>query len=122
MADPRAVVADEFTEETGLAIGPTRLRAHQARQVADTLFTHRSHMFSFQLNAAELDELRSALAAQGVRAESERTYVENARLGDLLTSATVDWNTLGAITQVLLAHESLAAADVGEMRSHSFDE
>ncbi|MFF5298253.1 hypothetical protein ACFY5F_02730 [Streptomyces sp. NPDC013161] len=115
MADPRAVVADEFTKETGLAIDPTRLRAHQARQVAVTLSTHRSRLFSFQLNAAELDELRSDVAAQGATAESERTYVEIARFGDLPTSATVDWNTLGAITQVLLANESRAAVDASEL-------
>ena len=117
MADPRAVVAEEFTEETGLAIDSTRLRAHHARQVAVTVSTHRSPLLSFQLNAAELDELRSDVAAQGATAESERRYVENARLGDLLMSATVGWNTLGAITQVLLANESLAAADAGEMQS-----
>jgi 8-oxo-dGTP pyrophosphatase MutT (NUDIX family) len=105
MTDPRAVAAKEFTEETGLAIHPARLRAHQARQVAATLSTHRAHLFSVELNEGELDALRSDAAAHGEATETERTYVEIARLGDLLTSATVDWNTLGAITQALLATE-----------------
>ncbi|MFE9601495.1 hypothetical protein [Streptomyces hokutonensis] len=61
------------------------------------------------------DELRSDVAAHGATAETDRPYVENARFGGLLTSATVDWKMLGAITQVLLANESLAAPGAGEM-------
>lgn len=47
----------------------------------------------------------SVVPAAAPWTETERTYVEIAQCGDLVTAATVDWNTLGAITQVLLAKE-----------------
>ncbi|MGB8944976.1 MAG: nucleoside 2-deoxyribosyltransferase domain-containing protein [Streptomyces sp.] len=103
MADPRTVAAKEFTEETGLVVDVARLRPHHARQVAATLSTHRAHLFSIELTEAELGKLRADTAAHGEAAtDTECTYVEVARLGDLVADGTVDWNTLGAFTQVLL--------------------
>ncbi|MFJ9895395.1 hypothetical protein ACIQPR_19000 [Streptomyces sp. NPDC091280] len=102
MADPRSVALQELREEAGLAIGPERLQKHHVRQVAATLCTHRAHLYSVELTGPETEKLRAAAAAHGEAADSERTYVEMARLGDIMALNSVDWSTLGAILEVLL--------------------
>jgi 8-oxo-dGTP pyrophosphatase MutT (NUDIX family) len=101
MTDPRSVAVNELREETGLAIGPERLQEHHVRQVAATL-SHRAHLYSVELTGPETEKLRSDAATYGEAADSERTYVEVARLSDMMASSRVDWSTLGAILEVLL--------------------
>jgi hypothetical protein len=81
----------------------------------DLFSAHQVHLFSCELSKPELDRLRSDAVAHGETTESERTYVAITRLGDLMTSAMVDWSTLGAITQALLAEEPLVTLDADEV-------
>ncbi|MFG2370477.1 NUDIX hydrolase [Streptomyces sp. NPDC048504] len=109
MADPRSVAANELREETGLVVAPERLRKHHVRQVAATLSTHRAHLYSVELTGPETEKLRSDAATHGEAADSERTYVEVARLSDLTALSRIDWSTLGAILEVLLEASRVVA-------------
>jgi ADP-ribose pyrophosphatase YjhB (NUDIX family) len=102
MADPRKVAAEEFAEETGLAISPGRLRPHHPRQPSATTSAHRTHAFSVELTAEELAALSSDDSPHGDHAATEHTYVEVTTLASLLAAPTVDWTTLGLITEALL--------------------
>lgn len=101
--DPRQVAADEFAEETGLRLSPDRLHPVGVRQSAGTVSVHTQAVYAVELSDAELDQLRADHAGHGNTAETERTYVEVARVGHLLHAETpaVDWTTLGIITQAI---------------------
>jgi len=101
--DPRQVAADEFAEETGLRLSPDRLHLVGVRQSAGTVSVHTQAVYAVELSEAELDQLRADHAGHGNAAESERTYVEVARVGHLLhaEAPAVDWTTLGIITQAI---------------------
>lgn len=101
--DPRQVAANEFAEETGLRISPDRLHPVGVRQPAGTLSTHTQAVYAVELSADEIARLRADDGGHGNAEETERTYVEVARVGDLLQSdnPAVDWTTLGIITQAV---------------------
>ncbi|MEU6349672.1 NUDIX hydrolase [Streptomyces sp. NPDC047072] len=102
--DPRAVAAAEFTEETGLRLLPARLQLVGSRQAVGTLSAHTQTVYAVELSAYELEQLRSDTTSHGNTDETEHTYVEVARLGDLLrpdNPRPVDWATLGAILQAV---------------------
>jgi len=96
----------ELAEETSIKIAPERLRAHHARQPAATLSAHHQHVFSVELTAEELELARADTTMHGITEDTERTYVEIHRYGDLVTKNLVDWATLGAVTSVLLTDSS----------------
>ncbi|XIG72478.1 NUDIX hydrolase (plasmid) [Streptomyces sp. SGAir0957] len=101
--DVRQMAVDEFAEETGLRLSPTRLQPVGARQPAGTLSSHIQAVYAVELTEAELAELRSDQARHGNDVETERTYVEVVRVGDLLQPGDpmVDWTTIGIITQAV---------------------
>ncbi|MBV9026823.1 MAG: NUDIX domain-containing protein [Streptomycetaceae bacterium] len=102
--DVREVAATEFFEETGLRLSPSRLRFVGTRQVAGTLSTHTQTVYAAELSPAELERLRADASRHGNAEESEQTYVEVVRLGDLLRRASpyaLDWACLGLITQAI---------------------
>lgn len=101
--DTFRLAADEFAEETGLTIDASRLREHGSRQLVATLSAHHAHTFSVELTEDEITTLQGmANIAHGVAEESEQTYVEVRKLGDLLRSdSNVDWSMLGMILSVL---------------------
>lgn len=103
------LASDEFCEETGYekgagcSIEPLRFKYIGARQVAGTLSTHKAHLFAVEMDAEEMDWLRSqADIAHGVGGDSERTFVEIYKVGDLLASDHVDWSNLGMILAAFL--------------------
>lgn len=111
--DPFVTMTHELEEETGLgaksgfAIDPSRLRKVGARQLCGTLSVHQAHTFACELTEAEMAYLReqqATNAVHGVEADTERTYVEVHRLGDLLAadSNLLDWSMLGQILTALL--------------------
>jgi len=101
-ADALHQAVEEVHEETGLAIAAERLRAHGSRQVAGTMSAHRAHLFSAALTEEELTGLRAAAGTPfGQPGTSERTWVELHTYRDIRTTQTVDWPTLGMITQAL---------------------
>jgi 8-oxo-dGTP pyrophosphatase MutT (NUDIX family) len=99
--DPLAVAAEELEEETGVVLDPSRFRFVDARQIAGTLSAHYAHVFAVELTAEEMKELEDDSEVHGVEEDTERTYVETYRLGDLL-NGDVDWANMGMIMSALL--------------------
>lgn len=111
--DPFVTMTHELEEETGLgekagfAIDPSRLRKVGSRQVAGTLSVHQAHVFACELRPDEMAFLKKQAAdnvVNGVEADTERTYVEVYRLGDLLSEGSnlVDWSMLGMVLTALV--------------------
>lgn len=99
---PIELAAAELSEETGLDVPVHRFRMHHTRQLAATFSTHRQHLFSVELTDEEIDQVRNTVGVHGNAEDTEMTYPEVRRLGDLLTNSQVDWTTLGALAEVLL--------------------
>lgn len=99
-ADPAQAARAELAEETGLALGPERLRAHGVRQLAATMSVHRGHVFSAEVTAEELARLTAAPGPHG-SGDTERTWVEATTYGELLDGGRADWATMGMAAQVL---------------------
>lgn len=100
---PIQLAAAELAEETRLQVAVERFRTHQVRQLAATFSAHRQHLFSVELTAREVDQVRQTVDVLGNADDSELTYPEVRRLGDLVATSQVDWTTLGALTEVLLS-------------------
>jgi hypothetical protein len=98
--DPLGQAVSELDEETGLVLEPARLRAHGSLQAAATLSAHRVHLFSAEITAAELDQLRAS-GPHGVVADGERTHVEIRTYGQIRSDGLVDWATLGLLAEAL---------------------
>ena len=98
---PIAQAVAELAEETGLIVDLNRLRDHGARQPLATFSVHQQYVFSLELTTAELAQLTADHEAHGQLEDSERTYLEICRWGDLFECPEVDWTTLGIISQVL---------------------
>jgi hypothetical protein len=98
--EPLGQAISELDEETGLVLETGRLRAHGARQAAATLSAHRVHLFSAEITAAELDQLRAA-GPHGVEADGERTHVEIRTYGEIRAGGLVDWATFGMLAETL---------------------
>lgn len=101
-SDPEETAADEVHEETGFYIDPSRLRKHEARQLAGTFSTHKAHLFSAELDEEEIKWFRSQEGiVHGNVEDSERTFIEVHSVQDLIDSNLTDWSTLGMLLQVL---------------------
>ncbi len=100
--DPLGVVAEECREETGLKLDAARMRRHESRQMVATLSAHKAHLFSVEITEEELNLLRAERGvAHGVVEDTERTYVEVMKLGEIRKKSDVDWSMLGMILSVL---------------------
>ena len=111
--DPFVTMTHELEEETGLGaeagftIDPSRLRKVGARQLCGTLSVHQAHVFVCELTKEEMDYLKKQQAdnaVHGVEEDTERTYVEVAKLSDLISkdSSELDWSMLGMTLTALL--------------------
>jgi ADP-ribose pyrophosphatase YjhB (NUDIX family) len=101
LTDPREVAAAELAEETGFALPAQRLVDHGSRQAVATFSGHRAHLFSAELTAAELADLRARRGQVFGVGGTERSHVEVVTLETILRERLVDWSTLGMITSVL---------------------
>ncbi len=101
--NPLQLAADELGEETGLTIDASRLRQHESRQLVATLSAHHAHLFSVILTESEIEQLRGmAGIAHGVEEDTERTYTEVRKLGQLMqANSGVDWSMLGMILSMV---------------------
>jgi 8-oxo-dGTP pyrophosphatase MutT (NUDIX family) len=100
--NPLELAAAECGEETGLCIEPVRVKYHACRQLVSTLSSHKAHVFSVEITPEELDFLRKQKGiAHGVIEDTERTYVEVKKLGEIMEEEKVDWSMLGMILSVL---------------------
>lgn len=100
-ATPEETASEEIHEETGLYIDPSRLKFHQARQLAGTLLSHKSHLYSVELTEKEMEWLISQKdIVHGKEEDTEKTFVEIHSIEDLISKELVDWSTLGMILSV----------------------
>ncbi|WP_431918780.1 hypothetical protein [Micromonospora wenchangensis] len=111
-APPAQTAAAEFGEETGLPLDPARLRYHGVRQPVAALCAHRQHLFSAELDAAEVVRLRSTVGTFGLADEGERTTVEVLTYRQILTGGLVDWTTLGLLSMAFVDIFGRPAADL----------
>ena len=101
--DATEIAAEEVFEETGMHISPNRLVSRGARQLAGTLSSHKSHLFSVKITDEELTWLKSQRdIAHGNVEDSERTYIEVHVLKDLLKEKLTDWVTIGQVLSVVM--------------------
>lgn len=101
-ATPEETAAEEIHQETGFYLDPSRLQFQAARQLAGTLSSHKSHLYSTELNEEEMDWFKSQEGiVHGLEEDSERTFVEVYTVNDIIQNNIVDWATLGQILSVL---------------------
>lgn len=100
--DPLTLAIEEVREETGFHVEPERLKSHGARQLASTLSSHKSHLFSVELTDDEMDYFKSQVGhTHGMVHEGERTYIEIFKLKDIFVKDVLDWGALGQIYAVV---------------------
>jgi 8-oxo-dGTP pyrophosphatase MutT (NUDIX family) len=100
--DPEEVAAEEVYEETGLRLDTEKLVSLGGRQLCGTLSSHKSYLYSYELNDEELAWLKAQDGiVHGNIEDSERTFIEIYSVKDLIDSPLTDWTTLGQILCVL---------------------
>jgi 8-oxo-dGTP pyrophosphatase MutT (NUDIX family) len=95
---------EEVSEEIGILLTPNRLKELGTRQLAGTLSSFSGTLFSAELTSPELTRLKMDAAAgvtRGVASDTEKTYVEVVKVGDLLKNSMADWSTIGMIFAAL---------------------
>lgn len=101
---PAELIQAECYEETGVTVDASRIRRHESRQLVATLSAHKAHLFSIEISQKELDFLQKQKGiVHGVVEDTERTYVEILKLGDIAKDNKVDWSMLGMIFSVIMA-------------------
>lgn len=99
---PIQTALEELEEEAGIKLDQSRLKAHPFRQNAGTLSSFGAYVFSAEISAEELADVKSKMGvARGIEEDSERTFIEVEKVGDLLQNPKTDWSTLGMIFNVL---------------------
>lgn len=100
--DPEVTAAEEVHEETGFYLDPTRLEFQGALQLAGTLSSHKSYLYSSALTDEEIKWFKAQEnVVHGNLEDSERTFIEVYKVADLLKNNLLDWSTLGMILSVL---------------------
>lgn len=104
--DANEIAAEEVHEETGFYIKPSRLKEFGSRQLAGTLSSHKSHLFSSELDEEEIEWFKSQDGiVHGKEEDTERTFIEVHTIKDLLENNQVDWSALGMILSIMNAVE-----------------
>lgn len=96
-----AVAAEEVFEELGLRVDPTRLRLIASRQIGATLSPYVATVYAVALDEADLDAIAADTRPHGHTESSELTWAEVRTVGECLTTADLDWATLGMILQAV---------------------
>lgn len=100
--NPEQTASEEIHEETGMYIDPSRLKPHGARQLAGTLSSHKSYLYSVSLTKEEYDWFKSQEGiVHGNEQDTERTFIEVYSVSDLIKKELTDWSTLGQILAIL---------------------
>lgn len=104
-SEPLSTAAEELGEETGLTVSANRFIPIGNRQLASTLAAHQAHVYAIELTPDEMLTLKwEAGKPHGNHADTEYTFVEVVKVGDILNGNTVDWSNVGMILQTLLGH------------------
>jgi nucleoside 2-deoxyribosyltransferase len=101
--DTLKTVVDEVYEETGVMLETIRLVEEQSRQLAATILSHHSHLYSVELNKFEMEMIKNKKGQTfGNVEDTELTYVEVIKVKDLYNNNLVDWTNVGMILSVLV--------------------
>ena len=100
--DPQEVAADEVHEETGFHLKSDRLKSHGSRQLVGTLSSHKSNLYSVELDEEEIKWFKSQDGVvHGNTEDSERTFIEVHSVQDLIVNKLTDWSTLGMLLSII---------------------
>jgi 8-oxo-dGTP pyrophosphatase MutT (NUDIX family) len=100
--DPKEIAAEEVHEETGFELLPSRLVEQGARQLAATLSSHKSHLYSVEITDEELQWFVNQNGIQkGNIEDTEITYIEIYTIKELLDNRNIDWSNLGMVFSLL---------------------
>lgn len=100
--DPLEIAAEEVFEETGFHLLPERLKFHKARQLAGTLSSHKSFLYSVELDDEEVEWFKSQEGiVHGKEEDTERTFLEIRTVSEIIESEETDWTTLGQVLSII---------------------
>jgi 8-oxo-dGTP pyrophosphatase MutT (NUDIX family) len=98
------IAASEVHEETGFYLDPSRLTLEGSRQLAGTLSSHKSFLYSVELDSEEIEWFESQKdIVHGNTEDTERTFIEVLTVKDILENELVDWSTVGMILSKILS-------------------
>ena len=96
------VIHDEVKEELGIELTKDRFNLEESRQVMGTLSTHKSHLYSVELNDKDLNIIKEASkTTHGVIEDTELTYIEIKTLKEIMSNNLLDWANIGKILSIL---------------------
>jgi len=99
---PVETAAEEVFEETGFVIESNRLLSNGSRQLAGTLSSHKSELFSAEISEKELEYfLAQKDIVHGNVNDTERTFIEVLSVKNILENKDIDWTTVGQILSVI---------------------
>lgn len=100
--DAAETAAHEVYEETSFYLDPDRLKKEDARQLAGTLCSHKSHLYSIELTDEEMTWFKSQKdIVHGNEADTERTFIEVYTVNEILEQELTDWSNIGMIMSVI---------------------
>ncbi len=98
---PENVAREECWEEVRISIAAKEFTTHTARQLDPSTMTHRAHLFSYQLNDAQISKIvTEADIAYGVTEMQEVTTRKVLTLKEALAHPDLDWSVKGMLTEV----------------------
>jgi hypothetical protein len=81
----------------------SRLNFIQNRQLASTMLTHQAHVWSYELDMYELNEIKQlSTTTHGNIEDTELTYIEIHKVYELLSNTIVDWSNMGMILSTVI--------------------
>lgn len=100
--DPLDTVIEEVHEETNFKLNKHKICSEGSLQLAATMLTHKCHLYSYELDNFELDQLKSNQnKIFGNIQDSEMTYLHVFKVKDIIDKGLLDWSNIGMILKVL---------------------
>jgi len=100
--DPKEIMVDELHEETGFEPDINKLNFIGSRQLASTMLTHKSWLYSYELDNLEYQKVKQSVGQIfGNEADTERTEIHIFTLQDIIDKDYIDWSNFGQIFTVL---------------------
>jgi hypothetical protein len=101
--DPKETILEEIYEECGFTPDINKLNFIQNRQLASTMLTHQAHVWSYELDMYELNEIKQlSTTTHGNIEDTELTYIEIHKVYELLSNTIVDWSNMGMILSTVI--------------------
>jgi len=100
--DPKERIIEELEEETGFHPNIEKLQYEGSRQLASTMLTHKSWLYSYELSDLEYQKVKESVGQIfGNEADTERTEIHICTLQDIIDKDYIDWSNAGQIFTVL---------------------